>query len=119
MTRPGVPPGSKTCPACGQPLELVEVHGHGQCAACGTNVVPCCTGAGQEADAGERGGLATLPDLLAVLEEGGGTLQRDDLLNRFAQVTGCTWEDGEALLRAGVHRGVLTHGPDDLVALSR
>lgn len=38
------------CPACSAPLQLVWVHGHGQCANCGTTIVPCCTGAGQEAD---------------------------------------------------------------------
>jgi hypothetical protein len=33
------------CPICGQPLRLVEVHGHHQCALCGANVEPCCQGA--------------------------------------------------------------------------
>ena len=33
------------CPACGRPENLVWVHGHGQCAYCGTNVMPCCDGA--------------------------------------------------------------------------
>jgi hypothetical protein len=33
------------CPMCGYPLELVWVHGHGQCARCGTNVQSCCEGA--------------------------------------------------------------------------
>jgi hypothetical protein len=33
------------CPACGQPEQLVWVHGHGQCAHCRMNVMPCCDGA--------------------------------------------------------------------------
>ncbi len=33
------------CPACGRPENLVWVHGHGQCAHSGTNVMPCCDGA--------------------------------------------------------------------------
>ena len=33
------------CPACGAPEQLVWVHGHGQCAHCRMNVMPCCDGA--------------------------------------------------------------------------
>ena len=33
------------CPACGAPEQLVWVHGHGQCAHCHMNVMPCCDGA--------------------------------------------------------------------------
>jgi hypothetical protein len=32
------------CPFCGHPLRVVEVHGHGQCAVCCTNLQPCCDG---------------------------------------------------------------------------
>jgi len=32
------------CPYCGQPLEVVQVHGHGQCRRCGINIDPCCGG---------------------------------------------------------------------------
>ena len=42
MTRPTKP---DRCPACGQAAAVVWVHGHGQCAACGTNIEPCCDGA--------------------------------------------------------------------------
>ena len=38
------------CPACGQPEQLVWVHGHGQCAPCHMNVMPCCDGAVCETD---------------------------------------------------------------------
>lgn len=38
-------PGSNACPWCGShPLVTVYVHGHGQCAACRTNLDPCCSG---------------------------------------------------------------------------
>jgi predicted Zn-ribbon and HTH transcriptional regulator len=33
------------CPACGHALQLIWVHGHGQCATCGINLNPCCDGA--------------------------------------------------------------------------
>ena len=32
------------CPYCASPLSVVQVHGHSQCAACKTNVQPCCDG---------------------------------------------------------------------------
>jgi hypothetical protein len=40
----GEPRCPDRCPACGRPLEIVEVHGHGQCRFCGTNIAPCCQG---------------------------------------------------------------------------
>ena len=38
------------CPACGAPESLVWVHGHGQCAHCHMNVMPCCDGETCETD---------------------------------------------------------------------
>ena len=32
------------CPNCGRPENIIWVHGHGQCAYCCTNVMPCCDG---------------------------------------------------------------------------
>mgnify|MGYP006101886429 CR=1 FL=1 len=32
------------CPACGRPESIIWVHGHGQCAHCRMNVMPCCDG---------------------------------------------------------------------------
>lgn len=40
-----LPPSAERCAWCGAPLQLVWVHGHGQCAACGINCDPCCGGA--------------------------------------------------------------------------
>jgi rRNA maturation endonuclease Nob1 len=39
-----MPPERLRCPYCGQVVELVWIHGHAQCAACGTNVDECCRG---------------------------------------------------------------------------
>ncbi len=35
------------CPMCADPtiLQVIWVHGHGQCANCGINIEPCCAGA--------------------------------------------------------------------------
>lgn len=41
-------PAPVRCPACGQIAPVVWVHGHGQCALCGTNVAPCCDGAASD-----------------------------------------------------------------------
>ena len=32
------------CVNCGQPENIIWVHGHGQCAHCKVNVQPCCSG---------------------------------------------------------------------------
>jgi hypothetical protein len=32
------------CPYCGKILQVVWVHGHGQCKDCGINISPCCQG---------------------------------------------------------------------------
>lgn len=34
----------RRCVYCGQHAELVWVHGHGQCSACGINTEECCRG---------------------------------------------------------------------------
>lgn len=32
------------CNWCGQPTNIIWVHGHGQCRFCGTNIDECCRG---------------------------------------------------------------------------
>jgi hypothetical protein len=39
---------AERCPFCGTPAPVIWVHGHGQCAFCGTNREPCCDGAPEE-----------------------------------------------------------------------
>lgn len=34
----------KLCDWCGQPANIIWVHGHGQCSVCGYNVDECCRG---------------------------------------------------------------------------
>lgn len=42
---PGSPQNQqRRCQLCGQIAELIWVHGHGQCAACGFNAEECCRG---------------------------------------------------------------------------
>jgi len=43
--------GRPPCPCCGRPLVLLEVHGHGQCAACKQVVAPCCQPVAESDDA--------------------------------------------------------------------
>jgi hypothetical protein len=33
-----------SCLFCGNPVELIHVHGHYQCPVCKTNTLPCCDG---------------------------------------------------------------------------
>jgi len=32
------------CLWCGQPAQIIWIHGHGQCSLCGTNIDECCRG---------------------------------------------------------------------------
>lgn len=76
------------CSACQRLTTTVHVHGHEQCSLCGSNVEPCCGGAGEEFDAFARGGDAADVDaLVAVLAGLGGATTREDLLNWFAERT--------------------------------
>ena len=36
---------TEKCLFCSNVLQVIWVHGHGQCANCGINVDPCCGGA--------------------------------------------------------------------------
>ncbi len=116
MTGGGAP---RPCPACGRPLQLVFVHGHGQCAACGTNVVPCCTGAGDEVDSSDPGIERARIDTLVEILEARGPMREDDLFNEFATRTGCGWEIGRALLRQAIARGrIVSAAPGVLRAVA-
>ncbi|MFO1052018.1 MAG: hypothetical protein U1F36_07375 [Planctomycetota bacterium] len=96
------------CPLCGAEVELVRVHGHAQCPACGNNVEPCCAGAGDEADSGDTGGRSGDVDtLLQVLRELGGATTGEDLLNRFAMRSASSLVDGERALEIARRRGLV------------
>ncbi len=96
------------CPQCGAEVELVRVHGHAQCPVCGTNVEPCCAGAGDEVDSGDAGGCAgDIDTLLQVLQELGGVTTGEDLLNRFAMRSASSLVDGERALEIARRRGLV------------
>ncbi|MCC6784119.1 MAG: hypothetical protein IT457_14850 [Planctomycetes bacterium] len=103
------------CPQCLRLTSIVHVHGHAQCVLCGTNVEPCCSGAGDEADAVARGGeSADLEALLALLAALGGSTPREALLNGFAERTAVSLDVANEVLgralRAGqviVHAGIV------------
>ncbi|MFN9993598.1 MAG: hypothetical protein ACK54H_09640 [Phycisphaerales bacterium] len=56
MTRQA-PHNAERCPRCGAPgAGVIWVHGHGQCARCGANIMPCCQPEPPEPDEGESAG---------------------------------------------------------------
>ena len=101
------------CPFCGAQLDLVPVHGHAQCARCGTNVQPCCAGAsaGDEADEPVRSELGVEPQLFArlFLHLGGptATVTADSLLFALVQHLGSDLDDARVVLEAGERVGVV------------
>jgi hypothetical protein len=81
------------CPVCARWLQMVHVHGHGQCVFCGTNVEPCCVGAGDEAElaAGPQllPGPLPLAALFAELGEVHASVTHDALTNAVCRRVGC------------------------------
>ena len=49
------------CSWCGQPAQIIWVHGHGQCSLCGTNIDECCRG--------ENCSMPAIPDPLTKLDQ--------------------------------------------------
>jgi hypothetical protein len=101
------------CPFCGTRLQVVAVHGHGQCAACGTNVEPCCTGADAADEAASTGrtqaGLE--PGLFATLfaQIGGraATVTTDSLVFALGQRLGCDLDEARLYVEAGERTGLI------------
>lgn len=94
----------------------MHVHGHGQCAACGTNVEPCCGGAGGEA--GESPTLHPLeanPRLFQQVFEGLGgaaaTVTEAALVFALAQRLGVDLDEGRLVVEAGVRTGRIVAAP--------
>ena len=94
------------CPACGATLQLVWVHGHGQCANCCTNVVACCMGAGQEAD--ERAGdpcdvsVNDVVGAFARCANGSGSITVDALRHAITEHEECTYDAANAAIDRAV-----------------
>jgi len=101
------------CSYCGAKLEVVFVHGHGQCANCGTNVDPCCSGAdpGSEALApGERAQPVDASVLKRVFAELGGidaTVTEASFLFALARALDAPLDEARAVMDAAVGLGML------------
>lgn len=91
---------ARPCPACGRELFVVDVHGHGQCAACGVNIDPCCQGA--SGDLALDTGLADRGVALLRSLVGAAPVSRETLLNLAAARSGCPWSEVEAWLAAAI-----------------
>lgn len=103
------------CPACGVPLILVHVHGHGQCAQCGTNVEPCCSGSGDEAEATQPPRLDVAPHVFEQLfdELGGRTasVSAEALFNAFSRAQATDLDEARAVVGVAVRLGILVAHP--------
>lgn len=103
------------CPFCGHLGALVSVHGHDQCAKCGTNVGPCCSGADAATEAATTDEVATGPDpkLFAVLFEHlggvGATVTSDSLLFALVQRLGTDLDDARVVLEAAERVGLVVN----------
>ncbi len=99
------------CPACGRPLRLIHVHGHGQCASCGSNVEPCCAGAGTEAElaTGPTQAAESLPLPLLFADLGGGdaAVTHDALVHAVCCLLGCDLTEACERLAAEMDAGRL------------
>lgn len=114
---------SQDCPFCAAPLAVVHVHGHGQCAHCGVNVEPCCTGSGPDDVAAiDVPELDADPALFARLfaRLGGEevTVTGDALRLSLAQWLGTGLDEAAVVIEAGVRVGRLSALPTDLYRLS-
>lgn len=101
------------CSFCGVLLEVVHVHGHGQCAHCGTNVDPCCSGASAADEVGATGGNGCVlaPDLLPRLfDQLGGrtrTLTESSLVLALAQALDVGLDEAKMVLRTAQELGAV------------
>lgn len=101
------------CSYCGAKLEVVFVHGHGQCANCGTNVDPCCSGAdpGSEALApGEQAQPVDIRVLKRVFAELGGlgaTVTEASFLFALARALDAPLDEARAVMEAAAGLSLL------------
>ncbi len=108
----GRPPADR-CPACGSACGVVHVHGHGQCAACGSNVDPCCSGAAADTEADQPRALGavvaptTFDRLFEQLGGAGATVTIDSARQALARMLDLPLDDAAMVLDLGVELGRL------------
>ena len=111
------------CHYCGFEGAAIPVHGHGQCARCGTNIEPCCSGASAADEAAATPGIAAAPDpgLLArtFLQLGGPsvTVTFDALRFALAQRLGVDLDEAALVIEAAERTGLLVPTGKDLYRL--
>jgi hypothetical protein len=105
----------------------VQVHGHGQCTDCGSNVDPCCAGASaaDDASSGGLGSAVAVPDpglfarLFVRLGGAAATVTTESLLFALATAQDCDRDEARLLLEAGERIGLVVRIGDDCHRLRR
>jgi hypothetical protein len=111
------------CPSCGAMAGVEEVHGHGQCRACGTNIEPCCAGNSADDARTAPHGIDADPHPFVfeqVFEHIGGrgaTVTGESLRFALAQRLGTELAAAADLCALGVRLGKLHIAGDDCYAL--
>jgi hypothetical protein len=101
------------CPWCGALGEPVRVHGHGQCAACGNNIEPCCNGANAQDEAAATTAVDVEPDqqlFPRLFDQLGGraaTVTTDALLFALTQRLATDLDDARVVLEAAERLGIV------------
>jgi hypothetical protein len=104
---------AQPCPWCGARSEPVRVHGHGQCAACGNNIEPCCTGANALDEAAATPAIDTAPGpamFARLFDHLGGahaTVTGEALRFALAQHLGTDLDDAGIVLEAAERVGIV------------
>jgi hypothetical protein len=104
---------ARRCPWCGVRGDVVHVHGHGQCAACGNNVEPCCNGANALDEAGATPAIDIDPDRALfprLFDQLGGpatTVTGEALRFALAQRLGTDLDDAGLVLEAAERVGIV------------
>ena len=102
----------------------MQVHGHGQCRACGTNIEPCCSGdvsagPGDLAPSLDLPGIG--PELFPALFAGLGgvraSVTTEALCFALQQRLGCDLEQARDVLEAGVRVGWICAQPHGAMRL--
>lgn len=91
----------------------MRVHGHGQCAHCGSNIEPCCSGANALDEAGVTSavdiepGRQLFPRLFEQLGGQAATVTSDALLFALAQRLATDLDEARIVLEAAERLGIV------------